>query len=134
MPDPYRVGLAGCGRMGATIDDEVIARDKENQIRWLPYSHAAVVKACARAQLVAVADPFEDKAETIRARYEVGSAYTDFEEMIRKEELDILCIATRPGPHAEIAVFAAESGVRGIVCEKPLCNSMRQADDMLAAC
>ena len=134
MPDAYRVGLAGCGRMGATIDDEVVARNKNHQLGSLPYSHAAVVTACPRTELVAVADPYADKAETARARYDAGRAYTDFEEMIRQENLDILCIATRPGPHAEIAVFAAESGVRGIFCEKPLCNSMRQADEMLEAC
>ena len=73
-------------------------------------------------------------AEAIGQRYSVGNTYDDYREMIRREELDILCIATRPGPHVEIAVFAAESGVRGLYCEKPLCNSMRQADAILGAC
>ena len=134
MTDTYRVGLAGCGRMGATIDDEVIARNNKNQLRWLPYSHAAAVTACQRTDLVAIADPIADKAEAIRDRYGAGRAYTDFEEMIDREKLDILCIATRPGPHGEITMSAAESGVRGIYCEKPLCNSMLEADAMSDAC
>jgi predicted dehydrogenase len=130
----YRAGLAGCGRMGATIDDEAIARNAPNLQSHLPYSHAASAVAYKRTDLVAVSDPLGEKAETIRARYNAGKAYEDYQEMIRREELDILCIATRPGPHAEIAVFAAESGIKGIYCEKPLCNSMRQADAMLGAC
>jgi predicted dehydrogenase len=134
MAKTYRVGLAGCGRMGATIDDEVIARNPSNPQSYLPYSHAAAVVACERTELVAVSDPLAEKAEAIRARYSAANAYEDYREMVRRENLDILCIATRPGPHAEIAVFAAESGVRGLYCEKPLCNSMRQADAMLGAC
>ena len=134
MAKIYRVGLAGCGRMGATIDDEVIARRPQDKHSYLPYSHAAAVVACERTELVAVSDPLGEKAEAIGQRYSAGNTYDDYREMIRREELDILCIATRPGPHAEIAVFAAESGVRGIYCEKPLCNSMRQADAMLGAC
>jgi predicted dehydrogenase len=64
----------------------------------------------------------------------VAQAYTDYQEMIRRERLDLICIATRPGPHAEAVVFAAEEGIKGVYCEKPLCNSMRQADAMLEAC
>ena len=129
----YRAGLAGCGRVGATIDDEVMRKGKYAH-HWVPYSHAAAVVACPRTELVAVADPVRETAEAIRDRYSVARAYDDYKQMISSERLDILCIATRPGPHAEIAVHAADSGVRGFYCEKPLCNSMRQADAILDAC
>lgn len=128
----YRVGLIGCGRMGATIDDEV--RDRPNSYLWLPYSHAAGVVACDRAELVTVSDVDSEKAETIRERYGARTCYTDYREMIEKEALDIVCIATRPATHAEMTVFAAEHGVKGIYCEKPLCCSMAEADAMVSAC
>ena len=131
MAPTYRVGLVGCGRMGTTIDDEV--RDRPNAALFLPYSHAAAVVACERTELVAVSDPLADKAETARARYGAQTAYVDPEEMIRQEGLDIVCIATRPSPHAPTTLFAAEHGVRGLYCEKPLCNSMAEADAMVAA-
>ena len=131
MAPTYRVGLVGCGRMGTTIDDEV--RDRPNAKLFLPYSHAAAVVACERTDLVAVSDPVADKAETARSRFGAQTAYEDPEEMIRQEGLDIVCIATRPSPHAPITQFAAEHGVRGIYCEKPLCNSMAEADRMAAA-
>ena len=131
MRKTYRAALIGCGRMGATIDDEV--RDHPHSYLWLPYSHAASVEACDRTDLVAVSDAFEEKAEAIRKRYHVPVYYTDYREMIKKEELDIVCIATRPATHADMVVFAAEHGVKGIYCEKPLCCSMTEADRMVAA-
>lgn len=131
MSVTYRTVLVGCGRMGATIDDEV--RDHPHRDLWLPYSHAAAAVACERTELVAVADVVPEKAEAIRQRYNVPRAYTDYREMIERERPEIVCIATRPSTHAEITIFAAEHGVRGIYCEKPLCCSMAEADAMLPA-
>jgi predicted dehydrogenase len=54
--------------------------------------------------------------------------------MIEKEAPDIISIATRPGNHAEITAFAAEQGVKGIYCDKPLCASMEEADAMVKVC
>jgi predicted dehydrogenase len=128
----YRACLIGCGRMGATIDDEV--RDRPDSVKWLPYSHAAACAALDRVALVAVADVLPEKVEEVRRRYDVPRGYTDYRELIRTEKPDILCIATRPGPHEEQVVFAAEHGVPAIYCEKPLCCSMAEADRMAAAC
>jgi predicted dehydrogenase len=132
MPKTYRVGLVGCGRMGATIDDEV--KDRPNAQLYLPYSHAAAIVACERMELVAVSDPVAAKALAAQERYGAAHWYADYREMIEKEALDVVSVATRPGPHAEIVVFAARSGVRGVYCEKPLCNAVREMDAMLEAC
>lgn len=127
----YRTCLIGCGRMGTTIDDEVAPRP--DSYLWLPYSHAAACVACDRTELVAVCDVVSEKVEMARQRYHVLGGYTDYREMIEKEQPDIVCIATRPTPYAEITIFAAEHGVKGIYCEKPLCCSMEEADAMVDA-
>lgn len=132
MPVTYRVGLIGCGRMGATIDDEV--KDRPNAHIFLPYSHAAAIVASERTELVAVCDPVPEKAEAIGQRYGAQKAYSDHEAMIDAENLDMVAVATRPGPHAAIVRYAAERGVRGIYCEKPLCNAVSEMDVMLEAC
>ena len=132
MPVTYRVGLIGCGRMGATIDDEV--KDRPNAHVFLPYSHAAAIVASERTELVAVCDPVPEKAEAIGQRYGAQKAYSDHEAMIDAENLDMVAVATRPGPHAAIVRYAAERGVRGIYCEKPLCNAVSEMDVMLEAC
>jgi predicted dehydrogenase len=131
MQKRYRVALVGCGRMGATIDDEV--RDRPDSWRWLPYSHAAGYMAVRRTQLVAVADAVPEKARAVQGRYQVPNSYTDYRDMIERERPDILSVATRPTPYAEIVQFAAEHGVRGIYCDKPLCRSLEEADRMVAA-
>jgi predicted dehydrogenase len=118
--------------MGATIDDEV--KDRPHSNIWMPYSHAAGYVAVNNTYLVAVSDVVKEKVEAIQERYNVPNGYTDYREMIEKEKPDIVSIATRPGPHAEMTVFAAEHGVKGIYCEKPLCCSMKEADIMLEAC
>jgi predicted dehydrogenase len=128
----YRACLIGCGRMGTTIDDEV--RDRPDSVRWLPYSHAAAVMTIDRLELVAVADPVAEKVEAARARYGAPRGYADYQAMIQTERPDLVCIATRPGPHAETVRFAAEHGVRAIYCEKPLSCSMTEADVMVAVC
>lgn len=127
----YRAALIGCGRMGATIDDEVA--DHPHSERWIPFSHAAAAVACERTDLIAVSDVVEEKAEAIRARYDAPVCYTDYQEMIDKESPDIVLVATRPATHEEIIIHAAENGVKGIYCEKPLCCSMAEADRMVAA-
>ena len=75
----------------------------------------------------------EEKAEATRARYKAERHYTDYQQMIRQEKPDIVCIATRPATRAEITIFAAENGVKGIYAEKPLCCSMEEADAMVEA-
>jgi len=127
----YKACLIGCGRMGATIDDEV--KGRPDSFLWLPFSHAAACVACDRTELVAVSDVVAEKAESIRQRYNVPRCYTDYREMIAKEKPDIACIATRPASRAEITIFVAENGVKGIYGEKPLCCSMEEADAMVKA-
>ena len=132
MGKTYRVCLIGCGRMGATIDDEV--KDRPYRHRLLPYSHAAGYMAVENTELVAVSDVLKEKVEAIQKRYNVPHGYTDYREMIEKEKPDIVSIATRPGTHTDMTIFAAENGVKGIYCEKPLCCSMKEADLMVEAC
>ena len=126
----YRVCIIGCGRMGGTIDEEVRATPHGA----LPYSHAAGYTACERTTIVAAADVVEEKAKYVCDKWDIPKLYLDYREMIAREKPDIVSIATRPGNHAEITHFAAENGVKGIYCDKPLCASMEEADAMVAVC
>lgn len=127
----YRAALVGCGRMGAFIDNEVVGRGST----ILPYSHAAGYEACERTDLIAGSDMRQDVLDQFGERYDVGPAhrYTDYEELIRAEQPDILSIATQPHHRAAVAHFAIEHGVRALYVEKPLCASMAEADALRAA-
>lgn len=129
--EPYRAALIGCGRMGATIDDEVDGRPNAPQ---RPYSHAAGYAAADRVALVAAADVDADALAAARERYDIPRGYADYREMIETEDPDIVSVATRPDTHAEMVGFAAENGVPAVYCEKPLCRSMAEADELVAVC
>jgi hypothetical protein len=40
--------------------------------------------------------------------------------MLSRERIDLLSVATPDDRHAQIVVDAAESGVKGMLCEKPI--------------
>lgn len=130
MANQYRVCIVGCGRMGGTIDEEV----KDGPYGNLPYSHAAGYTACERTTIVAAADIVEEKAKYVCSKWNIPKVYTDYRKMIEKEQPDIISVATRPGNHAEITIFAAEHEVEGIYCDKPLCASIEEADAMYEVC
>jgi predicted dehydrogenase len=60
--------------------------------------------------------------------------YTDFGEMMEREDADLVSIATSDHAHADLCVKAAESGARAILCEKPIATTLADADRMIEAC
>jgi len=54
--------------------------------------------------------------------------------MLEVGGLDIVSVCTWPKTHCEVAVMATRSGVKGIMCEKPMATNLREADKMMDAC
>jgi predicted dehydrogenase len=52
--------------------------------------------------------------------------------MLRREHLDLVSVATPDQFHTGPVIAAAEAGVAGILCEKPLASSLADADRMIA--
>ena len=124
----YRVGVVGCGRIAGSIDDEV-----PPDFPYLPYCHAGSYAAVENTEVVAAADPVEEKLETFCKRWEVPGRYKDYREMIEKEKPDIVSVCTRQNLHAEVTIFSAHHGVKGVYCEKAMASSMAEADAMVSA-
>ncbi|WP_092556075.1 Gfo/Idh/MocA family protein [Herbiconiux ginsengi] len=57
---------------------------------------------------------------------------TDWRETIARDDIDIVDIVTPGDSHAEIAIAALEAG-KHVLCEKPLANSVAEAEAMTAA-
>ena len=130
---PLRAAIVGAGRKAGPIDDELPAGDR----CWLrPWGHAGAYLALPECALVAAADVDGPKLAAFGERFGVPAAgrYADYRELIDRERPDLLSITTRAPLHAEIAVYAAAHGVRGIFCEKALACSLAEADRMLEAC
>ena len=76
----YRAAVAGCGRMGGTIDDQMTGRP-DCGLR-VPMSHAAAFDGVARTSLVAVCSRSAERAEAARARHGAPVASPSYRELI----------------------------------------------------
>ena len=126
----YRVGIIGLGRISSTIDDEV----QGHPAVMLPYSHTACFREVADVEVVAGADPYPEQRAAFGERWKVDRLYADYQEMVQKENLDIVSVATSAKPRPEIVQTLAKAGVKGIYAEKPIAVSLAEADAMVAAC
>ncbi len=120
----YRLGIVGLGRMGSTIDDEVIGYPAIT----LPYSIAAAARASSRLELAVGCDTLYDKRMAFSERWGVSQTYVMYERMLAQAELDMVAICTRGRSHAEITLAATAAGVPMIFCEKAMACSLREAD------
>lgn len=84
-------------------------------------------------ELVAVADVRADNAERAAREYGAEAHYSDYHELLARDDLDFVDICTPEFLHAEQTEAAAAAGVH-IMCEKPMCASVAEADRMIAAC
>ena len=83
------------------------------------------------ARLVAVAHYNPDRFVEISARF--GVPCISQEEMLADPAVDVVCVCTPSGQHAEQAIAAARAG-KHVLVEKPMALSLADADAMIAAC
>ncbi len=103
----FRTGVVGVGFIGAV--------------------HIEQLRRLGNVDVVAITDSADPKgrAEALC----VESYYSDYKEMIDKENLDCIHICTPNNTHFEIAMYAMDRGVN-IVCEKPMTCSTEQATQL----
>lgn len=93
-----KVGVIGCGRISVM--------------------HFNAIKNSPYAELAACCDVKADRAELAVKKYG-GKAYTSYEEMLEKEELDCVHICLPHYLHCKVACAAFEKGVH-VLTEKPM--------------
>jgi len=94
---------------------------------------AAVQAVPADAEVVAVASPTEGHAAAFAKRHGLPHAYTDHRELLRDPAIELIWITTPNRLHAQMTIDAAKAG-KHVVCEKPLCLTLEEADAMIDAC
>jgi len=84
---------------------------------------------------IAVSDPDETGRAAASVRLGVDHTYAGYREMLAREKPDLVAVCSRHADqHAEMVIAAAESGARGIYCEKPFARTPAEGDQMLIAC
>ncbi len=109
--------LIGCGRIGGTKHVEAIIENKDI------------------LQAVAVCDVVEEKAQRASEKIEQGTGkrpkvYTDYKELLKNEDVDVVAIATESGYHYKISMDALESG-KHVLVEKPMALSTVEMRDII---
>ena len=97
-------------------------------------THVRVLPQIPAAKLVALCDLKRENAEAALKKAELGAVpiYSDLTEMLRKEQIDVIHLATPSGAHMEPAIAAIEAG-KNVICEKPLEIQLDRADRIIEA-
>ncbi|HEY3325349.1 MAG TPA: Gfo/Idh/MocA family oxidoreductase [Planctomycetota bacterium] len=85
------------------------------------------------AQIVAVASPTAGHADELARKYDIPRVYRDYREMLRQTDIDMVTITAPNRLHAQMTFDIAAAG-KHVVCEKPLCMTLEEADAMIDAC
>lgn len=81
---------------------------------------------------VAIADMDAGRLAEIGDEHGIKRRYTDAKEMLARESLDIVCIATPNNTHKPLTLAAFDTGAH-VLCEKPMALNAAEAREMLAA-
>ena len=73
-----------------------------------------------------------ERVEQARSKFGWQETATDWREVVERSDIDIIDICTPGDSHRDIAVAAARAG-KIVFCEKPLANTLTEAEEMLAA-
>ena len=85
------------------------------------------------AEVVAVASPTPGKAAHFAQERGIPHAFDDYRDLLALKEIDVITVAIPNDLHAQVTVDAARAG-KHVICEKPLCNTLEEADQMIDEC
>jgi len=95
--------------------------------------HAEAFKRVPDAKVVAVASPTQAHAKAFAAKHQVARWFTDYHELLNLKEVEVVSLCLPNHLHCQATVDAATAG-KHVICEKPLCLNLQEADRMIAAC
>ncbi len=111
----FKVAIIGCGG---------IANGK----------HMPSLQKVPGVEMVAFCDIIVERAQAAAEKYGVPGArvYSDYKELLAKEELDVVHVCTPNRSHCEISIAAMEAGCH-VMCEKPMAINEADARKMVEA-
>ena len=116
---PLRVAMIGHGFMGAA-----------HSVGWRQAPHVFDLQGDIEMAVLVGRDA--DATTQAAARWGWAEAATDWREVIARDDIDIVDIVTPGDAHAEIAISALDAG-KHVLCEKPLANTVAEAEAMANA-
>jgi predicted dehydrogenase len=112
----FKVAVIGAGGMG---QDQCVGLQTLRQV-----------------EIVGVADRNPQAVERLfrQAKVSTARSYDSAETLLRTEKPDMVCVATNTTSHLSVARLAVEAGVKRLIVEKPIGNSVEQAREFSRLC
>jgi predicted dehydrogenase len=83
-------------------------------------------------KVIAVCDIIEETAKKFAKSFDIKHVFTDYEEMLKMDELDAVSVCTPNNYHAGPTVAALEAG-KHVLCEKPIAGDAKDGQKMVDA-
>jgi len=93
----------------------------------------ALVHVPDEAEVVAIASPTPGHAQKLAKKFGIQRVFTDYREMLAEDDIEMVTITAPNYLHAQMTVDIANAG-KHVVCEKPLCMTLEEADMMIETC
>ncbi len=132
MPDTYNAAIIGLGFIGG--GDQISGDALGQRVEELDGTHFSALSQHSRIDLIAGSSRDEGRRNRFAERSGGCRTYADWRELLDREQIDIASVVTYAPQHAEVAIACARSGVRVIYCEKPVAQTLPDAEAMLEAC
>lgn len=112
MVEPLKFAIIGCGTIAPT--------------------HARCIAELPDARLVAVYDLIPERAAALAGKFGAAVA-EDYQSVLSRRDIDVICVLTPSGTHADIGAAAARAG-KHVIVEKPMDVTLEKADALIRAC
>src|SRR2546430_154377 len=108
------VGIVGYGPLGG-----------------MGYHHGLGVTATDGLELVAVVDPNVERRKAAETDFPGVRTYAAVSELVSDEDVEVALVATPPAHHVALTLTLLRGG-KHVACEKPLCLTVAEADQIIA--
>jgi predicted dehydrogenase len=94
---------------------------------------ASALRDLQNCDLVGISRARAEFAESFAKEFGARKWFSDWREMLTDQEIEAVYIATPVYLHAAQTIAAAEAG-KHVLCEKPMAMTVKECDEMIAAC
>ena len=125
--EKVRMGFVGMGKQNRGLMNNFL-RQPEVQVLAV----CEVDKTRRDSAKKMVNDYYAEKSDRKPDGWSGVADYVDFRELIARDDIDAICIATPDHWHAIITIAALEAG-KDVYCEKPLTHNIHEAVEVIKA-
>jgi predicted dehydrogenase len=95
-------------------------------------AHCRAMSEVSGVEIIAVSDIVKDNAERSASRWNIPKVFTDYNEMLKMDEIEGVIVCTPTAVHSAPTVAALKAG-KHVLCEKPMEATLKAATAMVGA-